>query len=156
MHGTTNLDSPEDLKYHPAWLRLEDQLQWYERKSTWNQKWYKSLRISQLILAATIPVIALSGVEWSKWVTAVFGALIAILEGTQQLNQFGPQWIEYRSNAEGLRSEKFLFLSQSGHYRNIDHCEALHILAERVEEKVSQEHARWTSTSGQALKEKNN
>ncbi len=154
MNGTSNLDLPETLKGHPAWLRLEDQLQWYEKKCTWNKKWYKTLRIAQLVFAATIPVIALSGAGWSKWVTAGFGALIAILEGTQQLNQFGPQWIEYRGTAEGLRSEKFLFLSQSGYYRNIDPGEALHVLAERVEENVSKERGRWSSTLGQAQKEK--
>ena len=129
-------------------------MQWYDRKSIGNKRWYKFLRVTQLCLAASIPVIALAGAVWSKWVTAAFGGLIAVLEGVQQLNQFGPQWITYRSTAEKLRHEKFLFLAQSGHYRNTDVSDSLRLLAERVEENVSQEHARWTNTSKQTLEEK--
>ena len=29
----------EDLKNRPAWLRLEDQLQWYDTKSSRTPKW---------------------------------------------------------------------------------------------------------------------
>jgi hypothetical protein len=76
------------------------------------------------------------------------------LEGLQQLNQFGPQWLEYRATAERLKHEKFLFLSQSGDYRDLEPAEALRLLAERVEENVSQEHARWTSTTKQVLGKK--
>jgi Protein of unknown function (DUF4231) len=149
MNDTMHLASPEDFKNHPAWLRLKDQLNWYEKKSTWNKKCYKILRISQLVLAATISVIALSGAGWSKWVTAGsepdcnFG-------GNSATESIGPQWIEYQSIAEDLRCEKFLFLSESGHYRNNDPSKALHVLAERVEENVIQEHGRleeYISTS---------
>jgi hypothetical protein len=154
MNGDPDAFGLEDLKNRPAWLRLEDQLQWYDTKSSKTKKWYKTLRISQLGLAALIPVVAMAGAEWSKWVTAVFGALIAVFEGVQQLNQFGPQWLEYRATAERLKHEKYLFLSQGGHYRDVDPKEALRLLAERVEENVSQEHARWSSTSKQALEAK--
>lgn len=154
MNQSTNFSLEEEIKIHPAWLRLEDQLQWYDTKSASNKRWYKIIRVTQLVLAAFIPVIALADKYWSKWVTAVFGGMIAVLEGVQQLNQFGPQWVQYRSTAEKLKHEKFLFLSQSGPYRNVNPAEALRLLAERVEENVSQEHARWISTSKHALEEK--
>lgn len=154
MNQSTNFYLDEEIKIHPAWLRLEDQIQWYDIKSASNKRWYKFLRVTQLVLAAFIPVIALADEYWSKWVTAVFGGMIAILEGVQQLNQFGPQWVQYRSTAEKLKHEKFLFLSQSGHYRNLNPPEALRLLAERLEENISQEHARWISTSKHSLEEK--
>jgi hypothetical protein len=150
----TNRFLDEELQDYPAWLRLEDQLKWYDTKSSRNKRWYKRLRVIQLTLAASIPVIALSGQDWNKWITAIFGGLIAVLEGVQQLNQFGPQWVEYRSTAEHLKHEKFLFLSQSAHYRGLSPQDALRLLAERVEENVSQEHARWTCASKHDLKEK--
>jgi len=145
---------PDNLKQHPTWLRLEEQLRWYDARSSTNKVWHKSLRVIQLILAAFIPVVALADEWWSKWVTAIAGGSIAVLEGIQQLNQFGVLWIEYRSTAERLKHEKFLFLAQSGHYRNLDPTEALRMLAERIEENVSQEHARWTSRSKQGLEHK--
>lgn len=145
---------PDDVKAHPAWMRLEDQLTWYDGKSIWNQKWHKRLRLTQVILASAIPIVALIQAGWSSWASAVFGASIAVLEAIQHLNQLGPLWIEYRATAERLKHEKFLFLSQSGHFRDLDSNDALRLLAEHVEECVSTEHARWTRTSQKALDQK--
>jgi hypothetical protein len=52
-------------------------------------------------------------------------------------------WIDYRSTAEQLKHEKYLFLAGSGPYRDLELDEALKRLAERVEERVSTEHAKW-------------
>lgn len=144
---------PDEIKSHPAWLRLEDQLNWYGDKSAWNQKWYKRLRITQVVLATAIPFVSIANVAWIKWVTAVFGGLIAILEAIQHLNQLGTLWVQYRSTAEHLKHEKFLFLSESGPYRDLQTEETLRLLAERVEEHVSTEHARWIRSSEKAIKE---
>lgn len=95
----------------------------------------------------------MAGTEWSKWTTAIFGGFIATFEGVQQLDQFGPQWLEYRATVERLKHEKFLFLSRGSRYRNVDRTAAPQLLAERLEENVSQEHARWTSASRQIMQE---
>lgn len=39
---------------HPAWHRLEDQLQWYDTKSMQCQRWYKRLKLVQISLAVLI------------------------------------------------------------------------------------------------------
>ena len=41
--------------------RLEDQIEWYSKKSQHNQKWYKNLRLTEIISATLIPF--LSGAE---------------------------------------------------------------------------------------------
>ncbi len=120
---------PDEIKNHPAWLRLEDQLNWYGDKSAWNQRWYKGLRITQVVLATSIPLVSIANVAWIKWVTSFFGGLIAILEVIQHLNQFGTFWVQYRSTAEHLKHEKFLFLSESGPYRDLQTEDALRLLA---------------------------
>jgi hypothetical protein len=38
----------ESVAEHPAWHRLEDQLQWYDTKSTRCQRWYKRLKLVQI------------------------------------------------------------------------------------------------------------
>ena len=53
----------------------------------------------------------------------------------------------YRSTAEALKHEKYLFLSSAGPYAAADR---LRLLAERVEDLVSQEHAKWTQGWEQA------
>jgi len=132
-----------DVKSQPAWLRLEDQITWYDSKSVHCQKWYKWLKILQITLAVAIPVMSHLDPIAAKWATSVAGALIAILEGVQHMNQYSTLWVTYRSTAERLKHEKYLFLSEAGPYKGLAEPERLVVLAERVEEHVSTEHANW-------------
>lgn len=136
---------PQDIESDPTWYRLNDQLDWYDRKSVSNQRWYKRIQGAQLILAAAIPVISFLPGDWTKFATAIVGALVAVLAGLQQLGQFHNNWTSYRATAEQLKHEKYLFLAASGPYRNLEAAEAMKLLAERVEEQISTEHAKWVS-----------
>lgn len=124
-----------------AWERLEDQLSWYDRKSKRNQSTFMRLKIFQLIAGAGVPIAA--GVHAPVWVTGGLGAAVVVAEGIQQLGQFQQNWISYRSTCEGLKHEKYLYLSQAGPYSHTSMPERL--LAQRVEALVSQEHAQWTA-----------
>src|SRR3712207_6753242 len=135
----------EEVRQHPAWVRLNDQLGWYDHKSGVNQKRYKQIQAAQIVLATSIPVFSLVGAGWGRWITAILGASVAILAGLQQLGNYNDLWTTYRATAEQLRHEKFLFLARSGPYRSLREEEALRLLAERVEERVSTEHAKWVS-----------
>jgi hypothetical protein len=140
---------PEKVKEHVAWLRLTDQIEWYDRKSGSNQSWYKWIKLAQLVLATSILVLSLVEVPWWRWITAVLGGLIVVLEGVQQLCQFNNLWISYRSTAERLKHEKCLFLAFSGPYSGLNTDDALKLLSERVEEQVSTEHAKWVNHTRQ-------
>ncbi len=35
--------------------RVDDQIEWHDKKSAWNQKCYKRLRILEIVAAASIP-----------------------------------------------------------------------------------------------------
>jgi hypothetical protein len=144
------LKVPEKVKDHVAWYRLNDQIEWYDRKSGSNQFWYKWIKLTQVVLAASIPVFSIVEVSWWRWVTAVLGGLIVVLEGIQQLWQFNNLWISYRSTAEQLKHEKYLFLAFGGPYSGLNTDDALELLAERVEEQVSTEHAKWVNHTRQA------
>lgn len=129
---------PEDSA---AWRRLEDQIAWYDRKSNENQRWFKALKVCQIVTAGAIPVAA--GASAPTWLIGGAGAFIVVLEGLQQLQQYQQNWTTYRSTCERLRHEKFLFLAHAGSYAQSPDPDAL--LAERVEGLVSQEHAAWVS-----------
>jgi hypothetical protein len=124
-----------------AQMRLEDQIVWYDVKSKQNQRWFKVLKICQIVVAASIPVAAATSAP--VWLMGSGGALIVVLEGLQQLQQYQQNWTTYRSTCERLKHEKFLFLSFAGPYAAVSNRESL--LAERVEGLVSQEHAAWVS-----------
>ena len=127
---------------------LQDQIEWYDRKSGRNQKVFKVLKICTISAAALIPVLA--RMTFLSWVTAALGVLIVILEGLQQLNQYHSNWIAYRSTCEALKHEKFLYLGKAGMYAAANDPHAL--LAERIESLVSQEHAKWASGQEQSQK----
>jgi hypothetical protein len=128
--------------------RLEDQIQWYDRKSANSQKGFKVLKICTIVAAALVP--ALAGFTVLSWLTASLGVFIVVVEGMQQLNQYQSNWIAYRSTCEALKHEKYLYLAKAGLYGSAEDPHAL--LAERIESLVSQEHAKWASSREQNAK----
>jgi hypothetical protein len=137
---------PAALESSPAWARLQDQVAWYEAKSQLNQRWFKRLKACQIVTAAAIPVAASASAP--GWLMGGAGALIVVVEGVQQLQQYQQNWTTYRSTCERLKHEQFLFMAGAGPYGGAPDAEAL--LAEEVESLVSQEHAAWVSNREEA------
>ena len=129
----------------PTWERLEDQVAWYDRKSMSAQRAYKRLKIAELVLASGVPVVA--GTSMPRTLIGVLGAAVVVLEGVQHLFQWQQNWILYRSTAEALKHERYLFLAQAGPYTTQDRTR---VLAERIEGLISQEHAKWTESREQS------
>jgi hypothetical protein len=145
---------PDEVSAHPGWQRLEDQRIWYGEKSAHNQRRYLHIKVTQIVLASAIPLLALIEASWGRWLTAGAGAVIAVLEALQQLNQYSRLWIEYRAMAERLKREKYLFLAGTGPYQGLDMEARLATLAMRVEDLVSTEHERWMANVTQAVADK--
>jgi hypothetical protein len=125
--------------------RLEDQIRWYDMRSAYCQKMYKSLKVIEVVAAAFVPLLA--GLSARPWLTGALGAVVVVLEGVQQLNQYHDNWIAYRSTAEALKHEKYLHAAKAGPYAAVDDPDTL--LAERVEGSISKEHAKWVSSQEQ-------
>jgi hypothetical protein len=133
----------------PALARLEDQIDWYDRKSASSQRAFKLLKVWTISVAALVPLLVAFGMTDAR-VMAALTASIAVVEGIQQLNQYQANWIAYRSTCETLKHEKFLYLSKAGSYGAAENPSVL--LAERIEGLVSQEHAKWTSGQEQGIR----
>jgi hypothetical protein len=133
----------------PTIERLEDQINWYDSKSRTCQARFKTFKMFVIAAAALIPFTA--GFQAPAWLTGALGALIAVTEGLQQLNQYQANWIAYRSTCEALKHEKFLYLGHAGPYTAVD---SHSLLAERIESLVSQEHAKWASSREEGAKPK--
>lgn len=65
---------------------LQDQIEWYDRKSGSNQNAFKYLKSCTISAAVIIPV--LTKTEGMSSAAAGLGVFIVILEGLQQLNQY--------------------------------------------------------------------
>ncbi|MHC4753400.1 MAG: DUF4231 domain-containing protein [Planctomycetota bacterium] len=110
--------------------RYEDQINWYDKKSAWNQKLY--------------PVLVAIECESTRWPAVIIAALVAI--GTSILKTFKYQenWINYRTTCETLRKEIHFFRAGVGDYRDSEGREALFV--ERVESLISRENTMWLTT----------
>ena len=136
----------------PILDRLDNQIDWYDRKSQSAQKRYKLLKLVQVVAAALLPLLPVFGIPHPEKVSAVLGLVILIIETVQQLNQDQQNWIAYRSTCETLKHEKYLFLSNAGPYMDAE--KPLVLLADRIEGLISQEHAKWVSVQEQAAKDR--
>src|SRR5258708_8350018 len=132
--------------------RLEDQIAWYDGKSSSNQRAYKRIKVTEIIAAAVIPFLPALPLVHVEWIAGALGVLITVLEGLLHLNQYQQNWIAYRSTCESLKHEKYVYLAKASPYVGVADPHAL--LAERVESLVSQEHATWASTQTENTKAK--
>lgn len=124
--------------------RLNDQIEWYDNKSSWNQRRYKSLKITQITLSTLIPFLAslVSNFSWVIYLIGSIGVLVTVLEGFLNVGKYHENWVEYRSISEMLKHEKYMYLGRAGVYSENDE---LNFLVERVETIVSKENINWAN-----------
>lgn len=128
---------------NPILQHLDDQISWYDRRSLQNKR-LNTLAKSGILISALIIVLA-GEVEGSRLSLFVgfLATLIVLLQSIDQLQQYQVNSISYRSTAESLKHEKYLYLGKAGPYSNVDNPNAL--LTERVENLISREHSAWAS-----------
>lgn len=124
--------------------RLDDQIDWYDKKSMFNQKWFKRLRNIELLLSALIPFLVgyIPQYNFLALCVGVIGVIITFITGALSLYKFQENWIEYRTVCETLKHEKFMYLTSSGIYATTENPFLL--LVERVESIISHENSNWT------------
>ena len=140
--------SPEDYIEQ----RLNDQINWYGQKSSSNQSWFKRLRFAEVVAAAVIPFLSgFAGEALSiKIAIGTLGVVVAIIASLLALLRLQERWINYRATAEALKTEKFLFLTQTLPY---DKENAFHLLVQRVEALLSKENTEWMQSMIKPSKE---
>lgn len=135
--------------------RLDDQINWYDKKSSWNQTCFKRLRATEILFSVTVPfLISQIGGDSSllKLIAGVMGIIVALIAGLVTLYRFQENWVEYRATAETLKHEKYLYLTQTAPY---DGSNAFHLLVERVESAISKENTAWSQSLREKATEKN-
>jgi Protein of unknown function (DUF4231) len=133
--------------------RLEIEILWYDGKSTQNKWCHTVTRGVEIVCSAVIPLLAGFAKESRPEVAiimGVLGILVATAAGFSSLLKFQENWIKYRTTAESLKKEKYLFQTKVQPY---DGNEPLTVLVQRVETLVSQENTNWAQYMMQPTKE---
>jgi len=137
----TNLDIRQRDFLELRWL---DQVTWMESKASQAQRFYYRLRLLTIVGAVTVPaLVALNTLDgWpghaaqiGSWIVSLVVAVSAAVEG---FFQFGQRWRNYRSTAERLKAEGWLYLELAGPYASADesHNEMYRTFVSRVEELI--------------------
>src|SRR2546428_349798 len=122
--------------------RVEEQIAWYSRRSRVNKQAFMTLRIIEIIAAALIPLLSgyVKQLNWLQFVVGVLGLIVAVIAGVLGLYQFQENWVTYRSTAEALKHEKFLYATRAEPY---DAADSFRVFTQRVEGLISKEQAAW-------------
>lgn len=124
--------------------RVDDQINWYDKKSIHCQKMYKRMQITEIVLAALIPLLSTYSQECSTLaiIVGLFGSAISIIEAITKLNKYHENWIEYRTTCELLRYQKHLFETHSSPY-NYEEETIENLFVRNVENIISSENNKW-------------
>lgn len=135
--------------------RVDDQIDWYDRKSQRAQCWFKLFRGTEIVAAVAIPLIAGFGEEPFPvtFTVSILGAIIAVIAAIISLNQFQEIWIEYRTTCESIKHEKFLFLTKAEPYHEKN---SFSLFAHRVESLISKENSEWSQYTQTNIEKTNN
>ncbi|MDS0223636.1 DUF4231 domain-containing protein [Haloarcula sp. S1AR25-5A] len=130
----------------------EPQFEWYDNKAIRNKRRHRVIKISQIVLAATLPVsVSLFPVTQSsiwQYTIIIVSVLLIIIESLESFLNYQKKWMNYRTTAEGLRREDQMFKTRTGLYEDADDPEKEFI--ERVLALTSQENRYWEITTRKA------
>ncbi len=70
--------------------RLDDQIDWYDSKSQFNQRWFKRLHLTEIVCASLIPFLSglSSSINYSEWIIGILGVAIAISAASISMYKF--------------------------------------------------------------------
>ncbi len=128
--------------------RVLSQIDWFDRKSGLNKKWFLSLKICEIILALFIPFLSgyiNKGNDTIQVVVGITGIVVAAIAGLITLVKFQENWVEYRAVGESLKLEKFLYLSNAGPYAKT--TAAYPLFVERFESLIAASNQKWVNYS---------
>lgn len=126
--------------------RVDEQIEWYSKKSQLAQKRYKTFQIAEIIMAALIPL--LSGYVTKHvlipFIIGLLGVVISIIESITKLNKYHENWIQYRTTCELLKYHKNLYLTHTHPYSSSNET-IENIFVQNIEDIISSENNQWKS-----------
>ncbi len=136
-------------------LRVNEQIKWYDTRYRVYRMWFKYLRAVEMFLEALIPFVSsqltVNG-SLVKFFVGLMGSLVAVITGLVSLFKFQEHAIEYRTTAESLKHEKFLFLTHSSPYTEGGQAKRFSDFVNRIESLIAKEYSGWAQLESPGTK----
>lgn len=148
IENDTQLSCPAKLYIEN---RILDQIDWYNDKSSKNQKHFKKWMVTSILLSACIPILTLfsdikCAIRIKVAITAISSA-ITVISAIISLYHFQDLWVQYRANCEILQSILHRYLTKTGEFRNATEDDALNLLVMSCEEYMTKEFQTWVASN---------
>lgn len=136
--------------------RVDNQIEWYDKKSASCQNKYKLTQTIEIVLAALIPLLSAYAKDCVliAVIVGVLGSAIAIIESLTKLYKWHENWIEYRTTCELLRYQKHLFQTKSAPY-NTEPENIENIFVRNIENIISSENNKWKVVNSNESRKEN-
>jgi hypothetical protein len=120
---------------------LEGQSDWYSNKAAENKKKHVYFAISVIVLGAVVSLLqVLDTAAWIRYLTALLGASVTIIQALETQLHPGETWQAYRKANEGMKREKRLYLNGADIYAEAKDEQAAYLmLVQRVETVIAEE-----------------
>ena len=121
--------------------RYEEQIKWYNKKSSQNKRYYQWFQWIIIVISSALPVLVAAMPARFELITISLSIILAITTSALKIFKFQENWLNYRTVAETLEKEK--------HYYNIGAIEYAaaedkkQLFVERVEALISRENSLW-------------
>jgi len=120
---------------------LQDQRRWYSKHASHFKSRAQVLGIAMVAAgAATSSLQVLRDAFWVPVLTALLGAVVALMEGWRQIARYDETWAAYRVASERMKRERRLYVNGAGAYRGVtDEEEAFLRFVEAIETIIAEE-----------------
>ncbi len=131
--------------------RLDNQISWYGKKSAYNKLRFRICQLIVIVASAVIPIINLgipltgSSPYQALGITAILGGVITIVTALSQMDTYFETWVLYRTTAEALKRERFLYINNAADYSALSEEVKNKLLVERIEAMLSSENSKFLS-----------
>ena len=143
--------------------RWYGQWQFYDSKASFNKKWYFRLQFIIVVFSVIVPVLvgfgpSLATALANVWpnvavrtiidiLTVLLSLMVAVAAAVEGLFGYGDNWRTYRTAAEDLSQEKYMFDVGAGNY--VGNANPFAHFVERVEDIIAQQNGRWVQKTQQ-------
>lgn len=137
--------------------RVDNQIEWYEKKAAFNKFRYRIIEIIIIVSGALIPFINSVTIFYPNkdpqtvpypsllFISSLLGFIITIVTGLSKMEKYFESWTLYRTNAEVLKKEKFMYLNNAGQYSKLPQEDRDKLFVENIEFILSSEVTKYFS-----------